>query len=48
MCVLSFIYGYVQVFDPKPEQTSKDEQSQGKIQRVIDWPKGAGIRRGKG
>jgi hypothetical protein len=37
----------VQVFDPKREQASKDEQGKGKIQVVIDWPKGAGIQREK-
>ena len=47
MCtVLSFIY--VQVSDPKTEQASKDEWGKGKIRVVIDWPNGAGIRRGKG
>jgi len=37
----------VQVFDPKTEQVSKGEQGKGKIQVVIDWPNGAGIRRCK-
>ena len=36
MCVLSFVYSYVQVFDPKTGQASKDEKDKGKIQVVID------------
>ena len=48
MCVLSFIYSYVQVFDNKTGQATKDERNKGKIQVLIVWPNGAGIRRGKG
>ena len=40
MCVLLFIYSYVQVFDTsnKTGQETKDGRSKGKIQVVIDWP----------
>jgi len=37
MCVLSFIYSYVQVFDPWTGQASKNEQGKGEIQVVMDW-----------
>jgi len=45
MCELSFIYSYVVVFDPKTGQENKEVQVKGKIQKLIDWPNGAGIRR---
>jgi len=34
MCVLSFIYSYVQVFDNKTGQETKDEHGKGKVQVV--------------
>jgi hypothetical protein len=37
----------VNVFDHETGQVSKDEQGNLKIKVVIDWPNGAGIRRGK-
>jgi len=43
MCVLSFIYSYVQVFANKTGQETKEGRSKGKIQVLIYWPNGAGI-----
>jgi len=47
MCVLSFIYSYVQVFDNKTGQETEDERSKEQIQIVIPWPNGFDIRRSK-
>ena len=47
MCVLSFIYSYVQVFDNKTGQETEDERSKEQIQVVIHWPNGFDIRRSK-
>jgi hypothetical protein len=47
MCVLSFIYIYVQVSDTKTGQESEDEWSKEQIHVVIHWPNGVGIQGSK-